>query len=646
MSNLSQQQIEDLIQFINNTEEPGSVTNLVVGAVLGYLLAKAPEPHSHSTTDITGLEATIAAAFSVYFSNGELKTSALPTDFLTQLSNMFDGYATIGQSKLLNLLHSRIMLLDSMGQQLDGTPYTYEDGDLVWSPGEKQTKTWNGSSFEGGETYLPRKGVVFINKHTGKCYMWDGSSMVEIGSEGNDIYGSIWIHKMDQTDVANIPNGQIHFMPSTAKLVYRISSEETISWTPKKHLIYVGIPSNTLYRWTGFVFEAASSSVQVVNSLASNETNKALSAKMGHDLLVLIQQIYNSLGNAAFWGAKPEIDWSSAGLTTHNITRSLGGHASSSSSATSVAEGARLTETITFDAGWMKSSLTVEMNNVPVPQYIDNNTNTIDIPSVTGPVVITATAVQGTTVALTLNGGLHCADSNGNTIPNPTAATSGEPLSFEVWPDKWWQVPVLAAANDAKMTGGSLLLESITRQVTGQSTWDASGVETQNQTVTAYGLRVTAKNGSSNEVTGAITLKLTAKDVIQVGEFFAGSSSGNDGSLQYNNPALCRTNCYIPLINANTVWWRWGSSAGANRFATAFYPATGHDTQGNNGWCNDQGSEKYYPNSGDMSERPYARCTFVVDEIASGYFEQVTSGTARQRLFTPAPYYYAKLANS
>lgn len=559
---------------------------------------------------------------------------------LPELNRLFAG---ISQGSVDRLTRG-VIVLKSMGSTLDnvdGGDYspTYEAGDIRFTGTALQLVT------EGGaEDYTIRPTAFYVNAHTLRLYKWNGSAMVELGPDTDK---PVVIDYLNAPMFSEMAIGNVYYLDTDHKLHMKTSDSTQVRFPINPNCIYADRASGTTVIWnstTSTWQQVGGGDVEVINSLGSTETRKPLSAKMGHDLLVLIQQIYNSLGNAAFWGAKPEIDWSSAGLTTHNITRSLGGHASSSSSATSVAEGARLTETITFDAGWMKSSLTVKMNDVFVPQYISGNT--IDIPSVTGPVVITATAVQGTTVALTLNGGLHCADSNGNTIPNPTAATSGEPLSFEVWPDKWWQVPVLAAANDAKMTGGSLLLESITRQVTGQSTWDANGVETQNQTVTAYGLRVTAKNGSSNEVTGAITLKLTAKDVIQVGEFFAGSSSGNDGSLQYNNPALCRTACYIPLINANTVWWRWGSSAGANRFATAFYPATGHDTQGNNGWCNDQGSEKSYPTSGDMSERPYARCTFVVDEIASGYFEQVTSGTARQRLFTPAPYYYAKLANS
>lgn len=384
----------------------------------------------------------------------------------------------------------------------------------------------------------------------------------------------------------------------------------------------------------------AADGLGIVDNLSAGGHDKALSAEMGKVLLGVVHTLWDSLGESAFWERKPDFDWSSVGLLTHTITRTIE-HGHSSSTLLQIADGTPLNETIIFDEGYVLDTLTVKMNNVAVPQYISGNT--ISIPSVTGPVVINATAVQGTAVALTLNGGLHCTDANGNTIPTPTAAVVGSPLSFEVFPDNWWQVPVLNAANDAKMTGGSLLIESITRQVTG-STWDANGVETQNQTVTAYGLRVTAKNGSSNEVTGAITLKLTAKDVIQVGEYFAGTTTGNDGSLKSGNSDYCRTACYIPLINANTVYWKWGTSTGANRFAAAFYSATGIDAQGCSGWCNDQQNEKSY--NTDLANRLFARCTFVVDEIASGYFEQVTSGTARQRLFTPAPYYYAKLANA
>jgi hypothetical protein len=384
----------------------------------------------------------------------------------------------------------------------------------------------------------------------------------------------------------------------------------------------------------------AANGLGIVDSFAGGH-DKALSAEMGKVLLALIHTLWDSLGESAFWNGKPTIDWSAIGLLTHEITRTLSLHCSSSSNLLQIADGGHLTETITFDEGYVKGTFTVTMGGTDASQYISGNT--IDIPSVTGDVVITATAVQGSAVALTLNGDLHCNDSNGNTIPAPTAAAVGESLSFEVFPDNWWQVPVLLSANDAKMTGGSLLIESITRQVTG-STWDANGVETQNQTVTAYGLRITAKNGSSNEVTGAITLKLTAKDVIQVGEYFAGTTTGNDGSLKSGNSAYCRTACYIPLINANTVYWKWGTSTGANRFAAAFYSATGIDAQGCSGWCNDQQNEKSY--NTDLANRPFARCTFVVDEIASGYLEQITSGSTRQRLFTPAPYYYAKLANA
>ena len=387
----------------------------------------------------------------------------------------------------------------------------------------------------------------------------------------------------------------------------------------------------------------AADGLGIVDNLSAGGHDKALSAEMGKVLLGVVHTLWDYLGESAFWNGKPDYDWSSIGLLTHSVSRSIE-HGHSNKTYLEIADGTPLNETITFDEGYVLDTLTVTMGGVAVSaSYISGNT--ISIPSVTGPVVIRATAAQGTAVALTLNGGLHCTDANGNTIPTPTAAVVGSPLSFEVFPDNWWQVPVLNAANDAKMTGGSLLIESITRQVTG-STWDANGVETQNQTVTAYGLRITAKNGSSNEVTGAITLKLTAKDVIQVGEIYGGDKNGKDGMPKTGFSDWCRNINFVPLINTNTVYWRWGdtSNDGNNRVAMSFYAESTYDGLTPNGWANDQQTEKSYNN--DMGPKKYVRATYYISQISYGRIQQITSGTDRQTLFEPAIYYYAKLANA
>lgn len=198
--------------------------------------------------------AAISDALADFFEEGALKQSALPPAFMSSLSDWAEGVAEKeSTTHLLKLIHSRIILLDSMGSTLDGLDYTPVAGDLVWRTG--YVWKYNGSEYEDGGL-PPKPHVVYVNKHTGKMYMWNGRAMAEVGNHYDD---KIQISKMDETAIANIPAGKVHYIPSQSKLVYRISRDEWHSWTPRTDLIYIDISSNALYRWQGSSFQKVTS---------------------------------------------------------------------------------------------------------------------------------------------------------------------------------------------------------------------------------------------------------------------------------------------------------------------------------------------------------------------------------------------------
>lgn len=189
---------------------------------------------------------------------------------------------------LLKMVYSPIVLLDSMGSSLDGFNYTPVAGDLVWRTG--YVWLWNGISWDQEQGGIPpKKHAVYINKHTGLLYIWNGNNMVDIG--GNNYTDMIQISKMDQTSEANIPVGKLHYIPSQAKLFYRVSQNEIHSWVPNRKLIYIDISANIFYRWQDSSFQKVSFNTEVVNDLTTGGERVALSAEMGKQLHQRLSEI-------------------------------------------------------------------------------------------------------------------------------------------------------------------------------------------------------------------------------------------------------------------------------------------------------------------------------------------------------------------
>lgn len=125
----------------------------------------------------TAIENGIDANNEIFFSGSKLKMSAVPDELNAALNEYFEACVRQDSDHLVDLLNSRIVLLDSMGSDLDGLTYTPVAGDLVWRNG--YVFRWDGTAWEDGAVQ-PRKHVLYINKHTGKRYMWTGTAMQEL----------------------------------------------------------------------------------------------------------------------------------------------------------------------------------------------------------------------------------------------------------------------------------------------------------------------------------------------------------------------------------------------------------------------------------------------------------------------------------
>lgn len=349
---------------------------------------------------LAGMDDNVTEQFAAYFTDGHLKEAALPSAFVAALSTAIGACATQDSDHLLDLLYSRIILLDSMGSNLDGVNYTPSAGDLVWR--NNYVFRWDGSDWGNG--IPPRKHVVYINKHTRKLYMYNGSAMVEIGNGYADM---IQISKMDQSSVDNVPVGKLHFVVGRNKLVYRISANEVSEWTPSTKLIYIDASSNTIYRWQGSVWVALSSGSGegVVNDLTTGGEGVPLSAEMGKVLRQNLMAIYNALGAYAFPNGKPTLNWGStiinhdisiSGVTGLSISDIEVDGESVAQMPSQIIDYKSLSFKMAKTASQIYSSVAISMGGLDITEDAgvwDENTGTVNIAHVTGNIVVVASAL-------------------------------------------------------------------------------------------------------------------------------------------------------------------------------------------------------------------------------------------------------------
>lgn len=174
------------------------------------------------------------------------------------------------------------------------------------------------------------------------------------------------------------------------------SDDGQLKWKANDEVYPLGNPtyilyyrSNKIYRWGGQSVGFLDMSHSVINDLTTGGEDAALSAEMGITLRAAIETLLSNLGDYAFPNGKPNISWVGTSFTiTQNLTR-----VASDYDYGTIYSGSQLTIHLSADAGCTLSAVTVKMRGVDVTNdYYDATTGTIDIPSVTGDIVITAIA--------------------------------------------------------------------------------------------------------------------------------------------------------------------------------------------------------------------------------------------------------------
>ncbi len=109
----------------------------------------------------------------------------------------------------LHWRQSPIVLLDSMGEDLDGDDdFTAQVGDKWWDPSNDNSRNYIFLKTSTGQAGWPIgsgnvNGVLYVNKRTGRMYLWDGTDMVElVGAGENDDNEGIGIVNIDDVDFA------------------------------------------------------------------------------------------------------------------------------------------------------------------------------------------------------------------------------------------------------------------------------------------------------------------------------------------------------------------------------------------------------------------------------------------------------------
>lgn len=206
MSNLTQQQIDNLIQSIYDAEDPATVTNIMVAQVLEYLSDKVNT--DDLSAEITSLQTTLNTLMSgdasdaiesfnevIDFLN-EVTDDETLTGLLLQINNDIATKAALdSDTGKLDYSQAPTTMLDSMGYELDNADnpsvprqHTSQLGDTTFNPSTGKIvyrKTQNQNVQRNPDVRL-----IYGNKKTGFLYQWKGNAMTQIaGQPDSDIAG-------------------------------------------------------------------------------------------------------------------------------------------------------------------------------------------------------------------------------------------------------------------------------------------------------------------------------------------------------------------------------------------------------------------------------------------------------------------------
>ena len=210
MANLRQQEIDTLIQFINDAEDPGTVTNVMVATILAYLADKINS--AASASDLTQLQNTLNTLMSgdateaiesfqevISFLSGVTDDETLTgllvaiNTRLTSAETGLSGKAS-KDSDTGRLVYSQAptIMLDSMGRDLDNAnnpgpvvAYSPRAGHSVFAP-----TTGKIIYYKTASNYVsrdPDPGLIYGNKITGYLYQWKNNQMQQVGGSVNNL---------------------------------------------------------------------------------------------------------------------------------------------------------------------------------------------------------------------------------------------------------------------------------------------------------------------------------------------------------------------------------------------------------------------------------------------------------------------------
>ena len=175
MDNITQEQIDALIEFIDNTEEPASVTNVMAAAILAFLNLKVRQM---VTIDDLNNEATARE-----------NTDTLLQGLIDALNQTAVRYSDVGEviaelspgTGMLLPDQSPLVIFKSMGAAYDGVQRTVTlyEGEASY-PGSGNNYRYN----KRGTVYpdmTVTSNRVYFNSYTGRLYKWAGSSFEAIG---------------------------------------------------------------------------------------------------------------------------------------------------------------------------------------------------------------------------------------------------------------------------------------------------------------------------------------------------------------------------------------------------------------------------------------------------------------------------------
>ncbi len=175
MDNITQEQIDALIEFIDNTEEPASITNVMAAAILAFLNLKVRQM---VTVDDLNNEATARE-----------NTDTLLQGLIDALNQTAVRYSDVGEviaelstgTGMLLPDQSPLVIFKSMGAAYDGVQRTVTlyEGEASY-PGSGNNYRYN----KRGTVYpdmTVTSNRVYFNSYTGRLYKWAGSSFEAIG---------------------------------------------------------------------------------------------------------------------------------------------------------------------------------------------------------------------------------------------------------------------------------------------------------------------------------------------------------------------------------------------------------------------------------------------------------------------------------